>query len=265
MKLIFATCVTLLLFAGCKESESEQLENKPDPQKVAIVENLKTRLAQNPDSASLRMLLINALDSLESYKEAIAQTDSMIVRDSLNNGLWFAKAQLLESDEDTAAAIQSYRRAIAIYPSVEAQLNLANLYAEIKDPKALLIVQSVSRVSTGREMDASCDFIAGIYNSRIGQHQQAIMLFDRCINNDYQYMEAYMEKGFIYYETKKYQEALKVFQQAITVNNLYADAYYWQAKTYEALGNKEEALINYQRSLGLDKTLKEAREAIKRL
>jgi tetratricopeptide (TPR) repeat protein len=78
-------------------------------------------------------------------------------------------------------------------------------------------------------------------------------------------MEAYMEKGFIYYETKKYQEALKVFQQAITVNNLYADAYYWQAKTYEALGNKEEALINYQRSLGLDKTLKEAREAIKRL
>jgi tetratricopeptide (TPR) repeat protein len=117
----------------------------------------------------------------------------------------------------------------------------------------------------GREMDANCDFIAGVYNSRTGNHQQAIMLFDRAINNNYQLMEAYMEKGFVHFDTKRYPEALKVFQTAITVNNMYADAYYWSAKSFEAMGNKEEALINYQRALGLDKELKEARDAIKRL
>jgi tetratricopeptide (TPR) repeat protein len=78
-------------------------------------------------------------------------------------------------------------------------------------------------------------------------------------------MEAYMEKGFIYFEARNYQSALQVFEKAITVNKTYADAYYWKAKCQEAMGNKTEALTNYQRSLGLDKNLKEARAAIDRL
>jgi tetratricopeptide (TPR) repeat protein len=254
--------IAVVFITSCKEQgEKKQI----DPEKIAIVESLEKRVQQSPDSASIRMQLINAYDSLGMYKEALAQTDSMIRRDSLNNGLWFAKAQLLESSKDTAAAIQSYRRAIAIYPSIESQLHLANLYAETKNDKSLLILQTVSRMGLGREMDANCDFIAGIYNSRTGNFQQAIMLFDRAINNNYQLMEAYMEKGFIYYDTKKFTEALQVFQKAITVNNMYADAYYWQAKSYEAMGNKEEALINYQRAAGLDKEMKEAKDAIKRL
>lgn len=263
MKLISIISIFLFVIFSCTPKAED--DQSKDPQKLAIVQQLKERLKQYPDSAGIRMQLINALDSLRMYPEAIAQADSMISRDSLNNGLWFAKAQLLESNNDTAAAIQSYRRAIAIYPSIESQLSLANLYAETKDPKALLIIQSVSKLRLGREMDANCDFIAGVYNSRTGNFDQAIMLFDRAINNNYQLMEAYMEKGFVYYDTKKYMEALKVFERAVTVNNMYADAYYWQAKCYEALGNKEEAIVYYKRSLGLDKNLKEARAAIDRL
>lgn len=262
MKLITLVILVPLIFFSCQENGDGK---KVDSRKAALVEELKNKVNQNPDSAGLRMQLVNALDSLGFFKEAIAQTDSMIRRDSLNNGLWFARAQLLESSKDTAAAIHSYRKALAIYPSIESQLSLANLYAETKDAKALQIVQTVSRMGLGREMDANCDFIAGVFHSRTGNAKQALLLFDRSINNNYQLMEAYMEKGFIYYDTKKYQEALKTFETAITVNNLYADAYYWKAKSYEALGNKEEALLNYQRALGLDKELKEAREAIKRL
>lgn len=253
-----------ILIYSCK-NDNDQAIQEIDPAKIAVVENLQERLKQTPDSAGVRMQLIHALDSIGMYKEAIAQTDSLIRRDSLNNGLWFTKGQLLESNKDTAAAIESYRRAIAIYPSVEAQLYLANLYAETKNHKSLLICQTVARMGLGRETDASCDFIAGIYNSRTGNHKQALMLFDRAINNNYTMMEAYMEKGFVYYDTKQFAEALKVFQQAVTVNNMYADAYYWQAKCYEALGNKQDAIVNYQRSLGLDKNLKEAREALKKL
>jgi len=226
---------------------------------------LSEQVQQNPDSASLRMQLVNALDSLHNYDQAISQTDSLIKRDSLNNGLWFTKAQLQESKKDTAAAILSYERAIRIYPSVEAQLNLANLFAESRNKNALSICNNVSQMGLGRETDANCDFIAGIYFARTGNNKQALQLFDKAINENYTLMEAYMEKGFVYYESKNYQEALKIFQTAITVNNTYADAYYWQAKCYEALGNKTEAVVNYKRSLGLDKSLKEAAEAIKRL
>ncbi len=197
--------------------------------------------------------------------EAISQTDSLIKRDSLNNGLWFAKAQLLESNKDTIQAIKSYERAIRIYPSVEAQLNLANLFAETKNSKALLICQNIRRFARGRETNASCDFITGVYYVRNGNQQQALPLFDKAIANNYTLMEAYMEKGFIHFESKNYDVALRVFETAITVNNMYADAYYWKAKCYEAKGNKEEALVDYKRALALDRKLKEAEQGIDRL
>jgi tetratricopeptide (TPR) repeat protein len=229
------------------------------------LDRLSDAVKQNPDSAGLRMRLINSLDSLNMFKEAIAQTDSLIKKDSVNNGLWFTKAQLQESNKDTAGAIQSYRRALAVYPSIETQLNYANLLAETKNREALAVCQNVQKMGLGRETDASCYFIAGVYFARTGNNKQALELFDKAINDNYTLIEAYMEKGFIYYESKDYQQALKTFETANTVNKTYADAYYWKAKCQEAIGDKTEALVNYKRSLGLDKTLKEAAEAIKRL
>jgi tetratricopeptide (TPR) repeat protein len=256
--------VILFAFAfSCKQKEEKTAQVSSEQKQV--INQLQQQVQHNPDSASLRMRLVNTLDSLKMYPQALQQTDSLIKRDSLNNGLWFTKAQLLESNRDTAGAIQSYERALKIYPSVEAQLSLANLFAESKNPKALLICQNVRRMGLGRETDASCDFVAGVYNARTKNNQLAITLFDKAITNNYTLMEAYMEKGFVYYDSKKYNDALKVFQTAITVNQMYADAYYWKAKCEEALGNKDEAIVDYKRSLGLDKGLKEASEAIKRL
>lgn len=259
-------CIGILFMVSlvcCKSNDNEA--DPSDQAKLDLLKELRIKVKQNPDSASVRMLLVNALDSLHLYTEAIAQTDSLIKRDSLNNGLWFARAQLLASRKDTAQAIQNYEKALSIYPSIEAQLNLANLYAETKNAKALAICQNVSRMGLGRESDANCDFIAGVYHARVGNNVKALVFFDRAINNNYTLMEAYMEKGFVYYGEKKLTDALKVFETAITVNNTYADAYYWRGKCQEAMGDKTQAILNYERALGLDKQLKEAQEAIKRL
>jgi len=264
MKKVIIVLLLVPTFFSCHE-KNEETGNKTTAEQVQLINRLKAEVKQNPDSASTRMKLVNALDSLKMYKEAIEQTDSLIARDSLNNGLWFAKAQLLESNKDTGAAVKSYEKALSIYPSVETQLNLANLLAEAKNPKALALCENVSRMSLGRETDASCEFIAGVYYSRTGNTAKALTFFDKAITDNYTLMEAYMEKGFLYYDNRKYAEALKIFETATTVNNLYADAYYWKAKCLEANGNKEEALLNYKRSLGLDKQLKEAAEAVNRL
>jgi tetratricopeptide (TPR) repeat protein len=236
-----------------------------DEAQLRAVDDLSKKVKENPDSAGLRMKLINTYDSLKMYREAIEQTDSLIKKDSVNNGLWFTKAQLQEDNRDTAEAIRSYEKALHIYPSIEAQLSLANLFAETKNEKALLICRNVMSMALGREADANCNFIAGVYLARIGDKKQALQLFDKAINDNYTLMEAYMEKGFIYYDSKNYEAALQVFETALRVNKTYADAYYWKAKCREATGNKSEALIDYKRSLGLDKQLKEAEDAIKRL
>ncbi len=263
MKNFIPVFIFSMFIFSCHQNDKKSPATTPEQTKM--VDNLSKQVKENPDSAGLRMKLVNSFDSLKMYKEAIAQTDSLIKKDKGNNGLWFTKGQLQEDNGDTVAAIRSYETALNIYPSIQAQLSLANLLAETKNAKALGLCKNVSLMGQGRETDADCNFIAGIYFSRTGNKKRALDLFDKAINDNYTLMEAYMEKGFIYFDSKNYKEALQIFETALRVNNAYADAYYWKAKCNEALGNKSEALINYKRSLGLDKQLKQATDAIKRL
>ncbi len=231
----------------------------------APVQQLFKKITANPDSIGLRLQLVNALDSLGAYGQALRQMDSLITKDSLNYGLWYRKALLQESTKDTTGALRSYRYAIRIYPSPDAQLAAANLLAERKDSTALLLCRQVASFNIGREYNAHCHFITGVYFARTGNRQKAMEAFNNSISNDFNYTEAYMEKGFLYYDEKKYKEALQVYQTLVTIKNTYADGYYWLAKTEEALNNKAEAINNYQKSLVLDPSLKEARTALQRL
>jgi tetratricopeptide (TPR) repeat protein len=191
--------------------------------------------------------------------------DSLIRKDSGNYGFWFRKGNLAESARDTQLALSSYTVAAKIYPSPEILLSLANLYAEQKNPRALLLVNEVQKLGLGRETEANCFFIAGVYNARIKNRELAVQLFDRCIANNYTYMEAYIEKGLVYFDNGNYREALKVFSFASSVNNLYADAYYYMARCYEMMNIKDSAELRFKQSLTLDKNLKEAHNGLKRL
>jgi tetratricopeptide (TPR) repeat protein len=144
-------------------------------------------------------------------------------------------------------------------------LALANLYAETKNPKTLNICQQIDNLGLGREYDAYTAFFAGIFFSRMGNKDKALFFFDKSIANNYTFMEAYLEKGYVYFDTKKYDKALAVFKMAAEVKNRFADAYYWQGKCYEALNQKTEAVTKYQQALGFDNSMVEADAAIKRL
>lgn len=264
-KYIFLSFLCLFFFEGCKNDAAISKDEKKIKEQTILLNKLQQQIAENIDSIGLRLKLIDALDSLNNYKEAAAQLDTLIKKDSLNYGLWFRKGKLLESAKDTLHAILSYSKAINIYPSPDGQLQLANLLAESKNENALVLCQRVQELRMGNVYSSHCNFIAGIYFARIGKKQKALQLFDACINDNFGYIEAYLEKGFIYFDDKKFTEALKIFKMASNVNNTYADVYYWQAKCFEALHSNEEAIKNYKTALLLDEDLKEATEALKRL
>jgi tetratricopeptide (TPR) repeat protein len=262
MKQYFVPVFLLFLFA-CKQNEK-----KTDQQEISIpviAQKLYDEVAQYPDSTALRIQLVNTLDSVGAIRLALAQMDSLIVRDSLNFGIWFHKAQLSEKAGDTLLALHSYDKAARIYPSPDALLSMANLYAEKKDTRAVILCDQVEQLRLGREYLAHCSFIKGVYYARTGELVKALTSFDRCIANDYQYMEAYMEKGFIFYDTQQADKAIAVFNQAIEIRPTYADAFYWLGKTYEQKGDKDNSIKEYQRSLVLDPSIKEAKDALERL
>lgn len=222
-------------------------------------------VGQHPDSVGLRLQLVDALDSMGNLSLAMVQMDSLIKKDSGNFGLWFKLGSLKERAGDTSNAIGAYSVAAKIYPTPDVLLTLGNLFAETKDSRVFKTVAQVAEMRLGRTYQSHCDFITGVYFARVGNTQSAIKQFNACINNNYGYLEAYMEKGFIYFDAKNFAEAQQVFQTVVTIRNNYADGYYWLGKTAEAQQQKAEAITQYERSIALDPNLKEAIAAISRL
>ncbi|HCL04950.1 MAG TPA: hypothetical protein DHW64_02840 [Chitinophagaceae bacterium] len=255
--------IVLFLFTACRQQEKKLVEHEAEIPAQAKI--LYKAVNQYPDSISLRVQLVNALDSAGALPLALAQMDSLIKRDSANFGIWFHKAQLSEKAMDTTMALRCYQIAARIYPSPDALLGMANLLAEKKNIQAIEICDEVESFRLGREYLAHASFIKGVYFARTGEIVKAMASFDRCIGNDYQYMEAYMEKGFLFYETKQPDKAISIFEKALEVRPTYADASYWLAKCFEAKGEKEKAKLQYQKALVLDPAIQEASEALKRL
>lgn len=264
MRYILPVVCCVLLIVSCKDDKKTGEKDKTN-ELPGYVKDMQERLKKSPDSTGLRLRLVDAYDSLGMFKEGIAQVDSVLKRDSTNNAVWMRKGMLLEKAKDTSGAIYAYARSINIYPAVDAQLYLANLYAERKSDTALLLVNAVARQIFDNRTLAECDFIAGIYHARKGNTKMAEQLFDRCITQDLKFMEAYIEKGLLYFDQKKFPEALKIFQTAGTVEPSYADAFYYQARCMEALGRTQEAIHMYEQSLRLDPGLKESSDALTRL
>jgi tetratricopeptide (TPR) repeat protein len=218
------------------------------PNVIALFADVK----QHPDSTGRRLQLAFALDSIGAFAEALKQMDTLIKKDSLNYGLWFKKGEIAEDAKDTDRAMMSYARAIGIYPSPDALLSLANLYSEQKNKKALDICRQVQQMSLGREFDAHCAFITGVYYARTHNKEKALESFDNCIANDYTYMDAYIEKGLVYFDNKQYEDALRIFQFASTVNALDSNPYYWEGRCYEMMGVKDSAVLRLKQSLHLE-------------
>ena len=266
MKQLFTAVIFCSSFFSCNTGEQESTAK--DSAKKAIMplmESMQQQLEQYPDSAGLRLQYAFILDSLEMYKEALVEMDTLVKKDSLNHGLLFAQGQIAEDAGDSMLAIKSYAKAARIYESPGVLLALANLYAEMKNERAILICSRVKALGLGREYDAHCAFITGVYYARLRKTNEAIQYFDECIAGNYTYMEAYIEKGMAYFDAKQYDKALAVFQMASTINNLYADAYYYQARCYEMMNKKDSAVLRFQQSLQLDPSLDEAREHLKTL
>ena len=255
--------ILFVLMIACRQEQKETVQK--DSEIPAAASMLFKAVNQYPDSISLRIQLVNMLDSAGALPLALAQMDSLLIRDSTNFGIWFHKAQLSEQAMDTATALACYQAATRIYPSPDALLSMANLLAEKRNEQAVVICDEVASMRLGREYLAHTSFIKGVYYARTGDVPKAMVAFDQCIGNDYQYMEAYMEKGFLFFDAKQTDKAAVVFEKALEIRPTYADASYWLSKCLETKGEKQKAIVQYQKALIIDPNIKEAREALKRL
>ena len=266
--LVLLVLVTILLFA-CNNNNSNSTQQTQDSLQQ-LLQSYRDSLKKYPTDTLLKYNLVLTLQEAGRYKEAVNVLDSMNITrgDSTQMKVYFdylfKRAELLVLAGDTANAIKTLELFVIPGELTEAGLQLANLFAETKNPRTITICDSMNKNDKSKR-DPNPDYLKGVYYYNIDDYSKALELFNSCIKKDYTFLDAYMEKGRILYKQSKYKEAMDVYDIAIKVSNSFADAHLWKGKCQEALGQKEEAKISYQRAYAFDKTLTEAKEAADRI
>ncbi|MDP9041067.1 MAG: tetratricopeptide repeat protein [Bacteroidota bacterium] len=230
-------------------------------EKLELLETLNRNYPRNPQ---VKRLLADAYVTSGETKQALMIYNDIIAKDSLDPEILYEKAMLLQQLKDTIQAISTLQRAYAIQKVDTYGLELAHLYAEQKNHKALEICDVILKHDSFRILTDPF-FIKGIYYANTKQYANAISQFDSCILRDWKTTDAYLEKGRVYFDMKNFNSAKQTFNMAISVSNSDPDAYYWLGRCYEELHQKTDAINNYRKAISLESDFIEAVQRLEAL
>lgn len=267
LKAALSISIISLFFAACTNNGTVKNEPVADTASTTPqIRDLETKLNTDPEADSLREGLVQELVLTNQYDKALAQIDQLLKKEPNSPAYLFMKADALEKKADTASAISYYQQAInAAGLFTEAQLRLASLYAETGNKMAVKLCDILLKEPTALKMRSDILFVKAAYYKKINDVGKSTALYNQIIREDYTYLEAYIEKGLIFYDMGKFAEAHKLFERTTNISNQFADGYFWMAKTEEKMNKTQEAIDNYKRSLALDQSITEAKDALKRL
>ena len=226
---------------------------------------IQQALQSLPRSIALQIGLARGFQQKGDLQQALATCDQVLVLYPNSIDALLLKTEIYKNQNNHTAALQTLEKAYSYDPfDHELAYNLAFEYAEAKNSKAIPLTDSLMRSdTTGKQ--AQPYYLRGVYYANTGNVAQALQYYNQAIAHDYNFYDAYMDKGALLYEVKRYYEALAVFQLVNRITPTYAGSYYWAGRCHQAMGNKAEAKLAYQRAYGLDKELCEAKEAADRL
>ncbi len=261
--LVYAVCQIFLL-AACNDPERE---TNPDIETADSADDEKKLIglvSKYPDSISFRENLVMFYRNSGNYDKAIFEIDNAIHHDSLQARLWESKAKLHYENEDTILAIRSLEKAISLIPETKYLVGLGNLYAQTNNSKALQIASLLLK-SGHPESAKDAYYITGLYYTFNNEKEKAIAFFDKCLNLQFSFMDAYREKAIALYDLGKYDASLAVLDKALTLQNSFEEGYYYSGRCLEKLNRKEEAIQSYRNALVYDPEYVEAKDALNRL
>jgi tetratricopeptide (TPR) repeat protein len=226
---------------------------------------LQEALKKIPNSIGLHILLAKGYESKNQLDKALAIADDIIKQYPGELDALILKSEILKQQNKNKEALSILEQAYNYAPGdVDLVHQLGFEYADSKNPKVLSLADSLIKVDVEKR-HAEPYYFKGLYYENTGNWKEAVKYFDEAIQHDFNFLDAYMDKGQTYYDQKKYAEALKTFQLTTTVFPSESLPYFWLGKTQQALGDKNEARLNYQRAYGLDKTFTEAKDSADRL
>ncbi|MFN9710820.1 MAG: tetratricopeptide repeat protein, partial [Bacteroidota bacterium] len=156
---------------------------------------------------SARLALIEKLIETEQYNTALHHANQLLKKNPDNPAFLFIKADMLERMSDTINAIAFYKKASAEAGNfLQADMKLLNLYTESRHPETIKLTDSLLTRTDTEKYQSDILLMKGIYYTKKGLLKQAENIFSFIITNNYSYLDAYIEKGLLYYDQQRYTE-----------------------------------------------------------
>ena len=217
------------------------------------------------DSLAAQIARAKDFQTKKEYGKALTLADSILKKFPGQLDAIGLKADIFKEQGRKDEALALLEKAYELQPrDKETAYNLAFEYADAKSPKALPLTDTLIKYDK-TETVARAWYIKATYYNNVGNEKEALRYYDSSNVADYNFLDAYLDKGQLLLKQKKYEQALRTFATGQKFSPGTAEFYFWVGKTQEAMGNKQDAKTNYERAYSLDKTWTEAKEAAEKL
>ena len=251
---ILSVLFFFLLIIGCKKNASADnaMELTGDP----VIDGLTEAIHKNPNDPDLWLKRSEVFYQREAYEQAVQDLAQVMKLDSMNLRAHHLLADVYLDSYQSARALQTMQRAVALYPdSIRTRLKLSEFQLILKQYDAA--TQTIADIMEIKPGDPEALFMLGMIYKDQGKSDQAIGAFQSAVERNPDLVEAWVILGDLL-DRKKDPTAIQYFDNAIKVDPKNVSA--WHAKAYYLQNNNrmDEALQIYKQIHTLDAQYPEA-------
>ncbi len=227
------------------------------------VQWIKKAIDLNPEDGRARMKIAKLFLYIKQYDNAFAQLNIVLRHNVYDPEAYFLKGMIYKDMKDTGKAISSFLTAVQVRPEYKpAIIQLGQMYAMKLDPIALKYYDNAFRLDTG---DVFPLFAEGVYYQDKKDYENAKAIYKDCIIRDHQYINAYINSGWIFLQQDSVEKALHQYDLVTKIDPANAEGYYNRGLCHEMLHEKQEAINDYKQALVFSADYKDARDGLKRM
>ena len=171
----------------------------------------------------------------------------------MNSEAHLLKAKIYTNLRQFSSSLNSYKKVLKLLPN-----NIEAIYGEGKCFKELGFFYEAIAKFQQTIPNAKAFNSIGTCHYCMGNKEEAIHQYNKAIQLNPNYTEAYFNKGICLSNLNKKEDAILMYNKAIELNNNYVDAYFQRGYCLFSLDRFEEAMNEMNKVIELDNNYPQA-------
>lgn len=197
------------------------------------------------------------------YDRALTSLSKVTERDPNNRRALHMKSFIYKEKGDTASAVQLLRKVCDIYPDfAPAFEDLGVLYARHHDPLAIEYLSTAIRLDSN---NANIMYALAMFYQETANYTLAEETYKTLLAKWPNHKDAWHNRGYIEMMYNNDDDvAIEYFDRALQCDSLFVEAYFSRGVAYESKGDRRRALDDFNHALAIDPTFLPAADGVKR-